>query len=76
MARRPAAKDSPALPPETSGKNTAALTPIHGRIHWAATDAEEEAANEMDTLVVDTFLETLAEIALAIARRDGQGMGG
>ena len=40
-----------------------ALTRIHSRIHCAATDAVED-------LQVEAFLDTLAEIAQAIAQRE------
>ena len=49
-----------------------ALTRIHGRIHCAATpDATEhdEHETELDRIAIDNLLDTLAEIALAIARR-------
>jgi hypothetical protein len=55
-----------------SDASPAALTPIHRRIHCAATPEDVEAAHEMDELVVDSFLETLSEVALAIARREGR----
>ena len=49
------------------------LTPIHQRIHCGATpdaikpDLGNE--NELDSIAIDHFLDTLAEVALAIARR-------
>ena len=49
-----------------------ALTRIHGRIHCAATpDATEhdEHETELDRIAIDNLLDTLAEVALAIARR-------
>ena len=49
-----------------------ALTRIHRRIHCAATpDAPEhdEDETELDRIAIDNLLDTLAEIALAIARR-------
>ena len=52
-----------------------ALTRIHGRIHCAATpDAtkHDEHETEFDRIAIDNFLDTLAEIALAIARRREQ----
>ncbi len=46
------------------------LTGIHGRIHCAATpDTPEEEYSETDMIVVKNFLNTLAEIALAVAAR-------
>ena len=52
-----------------------ALTGIHGRIHCAATpDATEhdEHETELDRIAIGNLLDTLAEIALAIARRREQ----
>ena len=52
-----------------------ALTRIHGRIHCAATpDASEhdEDETELDRIAIDNLLDTLAEVALAIARRREQ----
>ena len=48
-----------------------ALTPIHGRIHCGATPdtTEPENENELDNIAVDHFLDTLAEVALSVARR-------
>ncbi len=50
------------------------LTPIHGRIHCAATPdtTEPENENELDSIVIDHFLDTLAEVAMAIIRRRQQ----
>ncbi len=48
------------------------LTGIHGRIHCAATpDTPEDGYSETDMIVVKNFLNTLAEIALAVAARQG-----
>ena len=48
------------------------LTGIHGRIHCAATpDTPEDGYREADMIVVKNFLNTLAEIALAVAARQG-----
>ncbi len=54
-------------PGESSGVN--GLTPIHRRIHCATTPHTIEDQNELDQIAVDHFLDTLAEVALAIARR-------
>ena len=49
------------------------LTPIHRRIHCAATDdTSEEEYSEADQIIVDNFLNTLAEIALAVAARNAK----
>ncbi len=61
------------------GRNKApgqeALTCIHQRIHWAATpdpledpDYQEEP-DELDQIAIQSFLDTLAEVALAVAQR-------
>ena len=52
-----------------------ALTRIHGGIHCGATpDATEhdEHETELDRIAIDNLLDTLAEVALAIARRREQ----
>ena len=47
------------------------LTPIPRRIHWAATqDATEGGYSEADMISVKNFLNTLAEVALAVASRN------
>ena len=47
------------------------LTPIPRRIHWAATqDAIEGGYSEADMISVKNFLNTLAEVALAVASRN------
>ena len=49
------------------------LTPIHPRIHCVATkDIPEGEYSETDMIVVKNFLNTLAEVALAVAIRDAQ----
>ena len=45
------------------------LTCIHRRIHWPDTNDDAEATNELDQLQVDHLLDTLAEVAQAVARR-------
>ena len=46
-----------------------ALTPIHTRIHCAATGETLDGENELDQIAIDNFLDTLSEVALAIIRR-------
>ena len=61
--------------PEPQSGVPDALTRIHGRIHCAATpDASEhdEDETELDRIAIDNLLDTLAEVALAIARRGEQ----
>ena len=48
------------------------LTPIHRRIHCAATPDTNEGQNELDQITIDHFLDTLAEVILAIIRRRQQ----
>ena len=45
------------------------LTPIHQRIHCAATLDTFADANELDVIAREIFIDTLVEVALAIARR-------
>ena len=62
-------------PLQDSGGATG-LTPIHSRIHCAATpdaikpDIGNE--NELDSIAIDHFLETLGEVAMAIIQRRQQ----
>ena len=60
------------LPEGRGGVN--GLTPIHSRIHCAATEGstKTDGKNELECIAVDHFLDTLAEVALAIARRREQ----
>ena len=48
------------------------LTPIHRRIHCAATPYAPGLTHEIEQIAIDHFLGTLAEVALAIARRREQ----
>ena len=63
----------PETPTQESGA-VDALTGIHGRIHCAATPeaTEHEDETEFDRIAIDNLLDTLAEVALAIARRREQ----
>ena len=45
------------------------LTPIHPRIHCAATPDTDEELGELDRIAIETFLDELASIAISIARR-------
>ena len=44
------------------------LTCIHRRIHCTATETEGELS-EQDRIIVEVFLETLSEVALAVVSR-------
>ena len=46
-----------------------ALTPIHTRIHCAATGENLDSENELDQIAIDNFLDTLADVILSIIRR-------
>ena len=45
------------------------LTPIHGRIHCAAADGPNDSPDDLQQIEIAHFIDTLAEIALAVARR-------
>ena len=45
------------------------LTRIHARIHCAATDGYDGEHSDTDQIMIDHFLQTLAEVALAVASR-------
>ncbi len=49
------------------------LTCIHDRIQCCATRDTEEAYSETDLIIVNNFLNTLAEVALAVAARNAKG---
>ena len=44
------------------------LTSIHRRIHCAATQ-DADVNDELDQIAIDNFLQTLADVALSIAKR-------
>ncbi len=47
------------------------LTPIHRRIHCAATpDTPDEELTELDRIDLDNFIKELAAITVSITRRD------
>ena len=47
-----------------------ALTCIHQRIHCAATPNPLEEPDELDQIAINHFLDTLVEVAMAIASRN------
>ena len=49
-----------------------ALTCIHGPIHCAAADVPDVGEDDLQQIDVRSFIDTLAEIALAIARRQSE----
>ena len=48
------------------------LTPIHERIHCAAADEPENGEDALQQIEISNFIGTLAEIALAVARRQSE----
>ena len=48
------------------------LTCIHPRIHCVATPENIETKDELENIAINNFLDTLADVALAIIRRRGQ----
>ena len=46
------------------------LTGIHARIHCAATPDTTEEYSETDMIIVNNFLNTLADIAMSVAVRN------
>ena len=47
------------------------LTGIESRIHWPATHISGGSnTDELDTIAIEAFLDTLADVALAIAARE------
>ena len=45
------------------------LTPIHGRIHCAATPDTPEECSELDAIAIDNLIDELASITISIATR-------
>jgi hypothetical protein len=60
---------SPRIESADSDSSLNGLTSIHARIHCVATQDRVEPENEIDRIMIDSFLETLSEIALAVAAR-------
>ena len=55
------------VPPEKRPRK--GLTRIHARIHCVATTDADEEYSETDLIIINDFMNTLAEIALAVAAR-------
>ena len=63
--------ESPQMSPDSAPN---ALTQEPRRIHCATTqDGDEVTLNDVDQLAIDHFLGTLAEVAIAVAKRRLQG---
>ena len=45
------------------------LISVPMRIHWPATDSGEGGETDTDRVIIQNFLNTLAEVALAVAAR-------
>ena len=60
---------TPVSPPERGPEG---LTSIPRRIHWPATDAGHGEYSEADTVIIQDFIETLAEVAMAVAAPRGK----
>ena len=48
------------------------LTSIHTRIHCATTPDTSGKADELDSIDIDNLINTLAEVAISVARREQQ----
>ncbi len=55
--------------PSERDKGLKALTSIPEGIHCAATPEDPEENGELDEIAINNFLDTLAEVALAVANR-------
>ncbi len=55
--------------PEQKPDRQKALTSIPEGIHCAATPEDPEENDELDEIAINHFLDTLAEVALAVANR-------
>ena len=54
---------------QTKSNGHKALTSIHEGIHCAATPEDPNGKDELDEIAINNFLDTLAEVALAVANR-------
>ena len=54
--------------PDPQGGAPDALTPIHRRIHFPATQ-QGETLSETDKLQINHFFDVLADVALSVAKR-------
>ncbi len=50
-------------------KGLKALTSTHSRIHCATTPEDPKENDELDEIAINHFLDTLAQVALAVANR-------
>ncbi len=57
---------------QTKSNGQKALTSIPEGIHCAATPKDLKEKDELDEIAINHFLDTLAEVALAVARRRQQ----
>ncbi len=54
---------------QTKSNGQKALTSIPEGIHCAATPEDPNGQDELDEIAINNFLDTLAEVAMAIANR-------
>ena len=55
--------------PSAKDKGLKALTSIPEGIHCAATQEDPKGNDELDEIAINHFLDTLAEVAMAVANR-------
>ncbi len=56
-------------PRQTKSNGHEALTSIPSGIHCAATPEDPKEQDKLDEIAIDHFLDTLAEVAMAVANR-------
>ncbi len=56
-------------PRQTKSNGHEALTSIPEGIHCAATPEDPNGQDELDEIAIDHFLDTLAEVAMAVVNR-------
>ncbi len=59
-------------PMPRDGRQPEGLTCIRARIHCVATQDRVGPDNETDRIMIDNFLRTLSEVALALAARNSE----
>ncbi len=59
---------------QTKPNGHKALTSIPEGIHCAATPEDLDEQDELDEIAINNFLDTLAQVALAVANRDLPGI--
>lgn len=59
-------------PVSPQNRDSEGLISVPPRIHWPATDSGEGQESDTDRVIIQNFLNTLAEVALAVAARRGR----